>query len=201
VKPRKIKYKVPNWDYIHDLLVRLARKIKQSGFEPDIIVGISRGGWPPARVLSDLLDNPNLANIKVEFYLDIYKTAEKPRITQSVSMPVKGKRVLIVDDVADTGETLKLVHDYLLEEGATEVKICTIYFKPWSIVTPDFYARKTKAWVVFPWAQLEDCIKIGEKLVDSGMSKEKIREELLKIGFPKRIVQYYLRYALKRRCS
>ncbi|MDQ1280153.1 MAG: uncharacterized protein QG670_1416, partial [Thermoproteota archaeon] len=80
------KFEIPSWNHIYELLIELAGKLKESGFKPDVIVGISRGGWVPARILSDLLENPNIANIKVEFYLDIYKTAEKPTVTQPVSI-------------------------------------------------------------------------------------------------------------------
>jgi len=111
--PSEIEFEVPTWNQIYRMLLDLVEKIRKNGFEPDIIVGVSRGGWPPARVLSDLLDNPNLANVKAEFYLGVAETKGEPVITQPVSMIVNGKKVLIVDEVADTGKSLKLVKEHI----------------------------------------------------------------------------------------
>ncbi|RLG97889.1 phosphoribosyltransferase, partial [Candidatus Bathyarchaeota archaeon] len=58
-----IEFEVPSWDEIYDMLLRLAERIRGDRFHPDVIVGVSRGGWPPARVMSDLLGNPELANV------------------------------------------------------------------------------------------------------------------------------------------
>jgi adenine/guanine phosphoribosyltransferase-like PRPP-binding protein len=123
-------FEIPSWNQIYRLLLNLTKKIRKSGFEPDIIVSVSRGGWLPARIMSDLLENPNLANVTTEFYNGVAETKREPVITQAVSVPVKERRVLIVDDVADTGESLKLVDSHLQKEGASEVKIETIYYKP-----------------------------------------------------------------------
>src|SRR6266480_4344543 len=89
------------------MLLDLAQQIKKDRYKPEIIVGVSRGGWPPARVMSDLLQNPNLANMRVEFYKDIGVRNKKPRITQPVTMEDVGKQVLVADDVSDTGPSLR----------------------------------------------------------------------------------------------
>ncbi|MBS7618965.1 phosphoribosyltransferase, partial [Candidatus Bathyarchaeota archaeon] len=99
-------YEAPSWDEIYEMCLDLASMIKASGFKPDLIVGIARGGWIPARLLSDFLNNPNITSIKVEFYLDIGKTKDEPTITQDIQVPVNEKKVLLVDDVADTGKSL-----------------------------------------------------------------------------------------------
>ena len=64
----EFEFEVPTWNQIYSMLLKLAGKIRRDKFEPDVIVGVSRGGWPPARVLSDLMCNPNLANVRAEFY-------------------------------------------------------------------------------------------------------------------------------------
>src|SRR5438046_1170240 len=99
------------------MLLSLAKRIKSSGYKAEVIVGISRGGWPPARIMSDLLENSNIANMKVEFYKDIGVRSRKPRITQPVTANVTGKRVLVVDDVADSGHSLKVVANHLRRKG------------------------------------------------------------------------------------
>ena len=191
--PEEITYEVPTWDELYRMMIDLADKVKENKFKPDLIVGVSRGGWTPARIMSDLLDNPNLANVRVQFYEDIYRTSEKPQITQPVSVPVKGKHVLIVDDVADTGKSLKLVKEKLLEDGAVEVRIATIFFKTWSIIQPDFYVKTTDAWVCFSWEWYESVKKIGQKLRNEGKTLPAIEEFLISIGMQPFIVKKFVR--------
>ncbi|MFQ6076121.1 MAG: phosphoribosyltransferase [Candidatus Bathyarchaeia archaeon] len=184
-------FKSPSWDHIYQLLIEISEKIKRSGFDPDLIVGISRGGWTPARVLSDLLDNPNIASIRVEFYLDIKKPSDKPVITQPVSAPVDGMRVLVVDDVVDTGKSLKLVFDTLSKQ-ANEVKTVALYCKPWSTFRPDFYARETEAWVIFPWERYETVKKLGNRMLQEGRDLSKIEAVLIEVGLEPMIVKRFV---------
>lgn len=176
------------------MLLDLAQKIRRDDYRPEAIVGVSRGGWPPARVMSDLLQNPNLANMRVEFYKDIGVRNKKPRITQPVTMEVVRKRVLVVDDVSDTGHSLRVVVDHLRRKPVKELRVCTLYMKPQSIFRPDYYASTTKKWIIFPWERLEAVHLISKKfkedrtrssstvraLKDSGMSARLVRQ-LLKI--------------------
>src|SRR5947208_16991835 len=107
------------------MLLDLAQQIKKDRYKPEIIVGVSRGGWPPARVMSDLLQNPNLANMKVEFHKDIGVRNRKPRITQPVTMDVVGKRDLVVDEVSDTVHTLRVVADHFHRKQIKDSQDCT----------------------------------------------------------------------------
>ena len=150
----------------------------------------------PARVMSDLLGNPKLANISVEFYVDVAKTKGKPVLTQPLSAPVKGKKVLILDDVADTGKTLKLVKEHLFSKGAEKVKIATIYYKPWSIVMPDYYEKKTKRWVVFPWERKETVRNLMKK-----HREEEVREKLVKEGMDPKLTDRFIKEVLKEKGS
>jgi len=150
-------------------------------------VGVCRGGWPPARIMSDLLDNPKLTNVSVEFYVDVVKTKKQPVLTQPVTMPVNGKRVLILDDVADTGRTLKLVKDHLLSKGAREVRIATVYYKPWSIIVPDYYERETKKWIIFPWERKETVRNLMKKY-----SEKEVRRKLIQSGMNPNLVERFI---------
>jgi len=192
----ELEFEVPTWNLIYKMLLNLAAKIRRDGFKPDIVVGVSRGGWPPARVLSDLLDNPNLANVRAEFYLGVAETKGEPTLTQPVSMAVAGKKVLIVDEVADTGKSLKLVKEHVIEQGAKEVKIATIYYKPWSIVIPDYYERETSCWVVFPWEIKETVRKIVKKCREREKSIEDEAAKLVKAGIPAELVKKFLKEIL-----
>jgi len=189
----ELKFEVPSWNQIYNMLLNLTEKIRKSGFEPDIIVGVSRGGWPMARVLSDLLDNPNLANVRAEFYLGVAETKEEPILTQPVSMNVAGKRVLVVDEIADTGKSLKLVKEHIIQQGAAEVKIATVYYKPWSIVTPDYYEKETRCWVVFPWETKETVRKIVKRCRKEGKPVEEETAKLVKAGASEELVKRFLK--------
>ena len=187
-----LEFEIPSWDQIYELLLNLANRVRRSGFKPDVIVGVSRGGWPPARVISDLLENPRLANVTAEFYIGVAETKGKPVITQPVSVSVRGKKVLVVDDVADTGESLRLVRAHLGEQGATEVRIATIYYKPWSVVIPDYYEKETSSWIVFPWERKETVKKVVEKYKRQGKTVDDAKEKLVSSGLDRKLVERFL---------
>jgi hypoxanthine phosphoribosyltransferase len=193
----ELEFEVPKWNQIYEMLLNLAEKIRKNNFKPDIIVGVSRGGWPPARVMSDLLNNPNLANVRTEFYLGVAETKGEPTLTQPVSMKVAGKKVLVVDEVADTGKSLKLVKEHIIEKGATEVKIATVYYKPWSIVKPDYCERETSIWIVFPWEIKETVRKIVERCREKGKSIEEETAKLVKAGISAGLVERFLKEILE----
>ncbi len=172
------------------MLLSQAGKICCSDFKPKVIVGVSRGGWVPARILCDLLGIHALATIGVEFYLGARETRAAPVLTQDVSANVKGKKLLLVDDIADTGRSLRLAMHHLQQQGAAEVRIATVYRKPLSLVIPDFCEKETELWVVFPWDAKENIRKILEKrrgIVGMDVAK------LVKLGLPKQLVEEVLK--------
>lgn len=186
------EFEIPTWDRIYELLLNLASQIHQAKFNPDIIVGVARGGWPAARILSDLLENPAVANVNAEYYASVAETKNEPLITQPVSVSVRRRRVLVVDDVADTGKSLALVCKHLKEQGAAEVKIATVYRKPWSIVTPDWFGCETSLWIVFPWERKETVRWVLEKSKKQGLSTEQVKETLARSGFDSKLVERFL---------
>lgn len=193
----ELKFAAPSWNETYDMLLDLADRIRKDGFKPDIIVGVSRGGWPPARVLSDLLGNSNLANVKAEFYLGVAETKCEPALTQPISVAVAGKKLLIVDEVADTGKTLKLVKEHVIEQGAVEARTATVYCKPWSIVKPDYYSKETGDWIIFPWEVKETIRKITTKCRGNGKPVEEEAEKLRKAGIPDLLVKRFLKEILE----
>jgi uncharacterized protein len=185
----KLGFETPSWNQIYSLLLKLAKKVQRSGFNPDVIVGVSRGGWIPARILSDLLEVKNLGSVTTEFYEDIAKTKQKPTITQPVSVSVKNKKVLVVDDLADTGKSLKLVNSHLTEQGASEVRVAVIYYKPWSVTVPDYYEKSSNSWIVFPWEQKETV----RKTVNKTENVEEAKEKLISFGLDKNRVEQLIK--------
>lgn len=188
----KVEYIAPCWDDIYDLLLKLAKKIVDDNYRPDLIVGIARGGWVVARILSDLLDIKEIGNIRVEFYEDVLLTRERPCITQEISVEVRGKKVLLSDDVADTGKSLKFASDYLRSKGVSELKISTLHLKPKSIVRPNYYVIETDAWIIYPWEVFETIKSIARKLEKEGKSSEEIKKELIRTKVQPNFIEYFM---------
>lgn len=186
------QYEVANWHGIYNILLELARTIKQNQILPEIIVGVSRGGWLPARILSDLLDIPQLTSIRIEFYSEINQPNREPIITQPVPLPLHNKRVLLVDDITDSGKSLQLAK---IELGKTADKIytLTLYHKPWSCLTPDFYFIETSKWVIFPWEYHESVKTLATRMINEGLDFAAIERKLIKIGFETSLVTNFMK--------
>lgn len=186
-------YEAPSWTQIYHMLQCQASIILRSGFQPDIILGVCRGGWIPARILSDLLSNPNLASIKAECYKFRGEPTDQPVITQCLSAEVKGKTVLVVDEVADSGRTLKLVAEHVKERGARDVKTATLYCKPCSIFKPNYFEKKTACWIVFPWDVREAVKTIYEKHKADPEGLKNATENLADAGISNRLIERLLK--------
>lgn len=157
-------YDVPTFEDIFYISLDVAKKILEEGVNFDCIVGISRGGLIPTRLLSDFLTIKDIRIIRSIYYTGTGETLDRPIIDTSTLGDVNGLRILIVDDVADTGNTLMEIKNKILEMGAREVSIATLYVKPWRKVNIDFYARETDKWIVFPWEIRE----VMEDLINKG---------------------------------
>lgn len=186
-----IDYEVPTWSQIYEMLLCQAQKIGRQN-KPDIIVGISRGGLMPARILADLLEIPELAFIQIEFYTSIQQTQAKPTLKQPLTAQITNKKTLLVDDIADTGESLKLAKTHLQTIGAAEIRTATLYKKPYSIVTPDFYEKQTANWVVFPWETKETLRKIIQKNRGKRAQNHEV-VKLVKAGLPNQLTEKLLK--------
>ncbi|MCI4436611.1 MAG: phosphoribosyltransferase [Ignisphaera sp.] len=148
---------VLTWNDIAELSLELAEKVIDSGYRPDVAVAVLRGGYIVAKLLCDYLGVDSIATVEVKFYKGVGEKAERPVVITPITHDLRGKKVLIVDDVSDSGRTLQVVIDLARLHGAKEVRSATLYLKPWSITIPDYYVRETKSWIVFPW-------EIGEVL-------------------------------------
>lgn len=131
----------------------LAHMIADDGFAPDMILSIARGGLFVAGGLGYALDVKNLHVMNVEFYTGVGTTLDMPVMLPPVpnAVDLSSKRVLVADDVADSGRTLKLVHDFCAEHVA-EVRSAVIYEKPRSLVTCEYVWKRTDRWINFPWS-------------------------------------------------
>jgi hypoxanthine phosphoribosyltransferase len=146
---------VLSWESFGSASRELAEQVAASGYVPDVIMAIARGGLFIAGALGYDLDVKNLHVVNVEFYTGVDERLDMPVMLPPVpdAVDLAGARVLIADDVADTGETLKLVHDFCRDHVA-ESRIAVIYEKPRSLVRCDYVWRRTDLWIEFPWSML-----------------------------------------------
>jgi hypoxanthine phosphoribosyltransferase len=180
-----------NWDDIQSLTETLAQKIVASGFKPDLIVAVSRGGFDPARILCDQLSVRKLASVQLEAYDGMVKRPE-PIIVLPVNADVAGLKVLIADDVSDSGASLLKAKKHIEGKGASLVRVATLHIKPWSSFVPDYYAESVDAWVVYPWELKECLLEVAVKLRAKGLHGKTIAEKLVEAGFKERDVAHYL---------
>jgi uncharacterized protein len=144
---------VLTWSGFGDASRELATLVAASGYRPGIILGIARGGLIPAATMAYALDVKNVFMMSVEFYTGIDERLDFPVMLPPLlnAVDIAGTRVLVVDDVADTGGTLKLVVDFCTEHVA-EVRCAVLYEKPRSVVKCEYVWQRTDRWVNFPWS-------------------------------------------------
>ncbi len=144
---------VLTWSGFGDAERELATMVAESGYEPGIILGIARGGLIPASSMAYALDAKNVFMMSVEFYTGVDERLDFPVMLPPLlnAVDIAGERILVVDDVADTGGTLKLVKDFCAQHVA-EVRCAVLYEKPRSVVKCEYVWRRTDRWVNFPWS-------------------------------------------------
>lgn len=180
------------WMDVQRLSEDLADQIAESGFTPDIIVAVSRGGFDPARILSDELNIRSLASLQVIYYAGVNERSEEPQVKYPLNADIAGLNVLVVDDVADSGNSLRIVKEYVERLGPSEVKIATLHYKPWSNFKPDFYAESAEKWIIYPWEPRESIEDIRMKLLSEGVPEEELAVKLTEIGFTGKQVRRFL---------
>lgn len=144
---------VLTWQGFGDASRELAQQVVDSGFEPDIIISVARGGMLPGGALTYAMGTKLTDAINVEFYTDVHETLPDPVLLAPMldTESIRNQKLLVVDDVADSGRTLKLVIE-LLEKYQAEVRSVVLYSKPSTVVEPDYVWRRTDKWIVFPWS-------------------------------------------------
>ena len=191
-----MEYLILTWEDVYNLTLRLSERVVESGFKPDAVVGIARGGWIPARILSDVLYADTLQNIRIEYYSDVGKKGREPKITQPITGSMKGKSILLVDEVADTGDSIYYAIDHVDTLGAGVVKTAVLHWKPWSRVKPDYYMVQTESWTVYPWEMRESIIALVKvfKKEDPSMDLKQIRSKLVfEVGFEPTVADYFIK--------
>ena len=123
---------------------------------------INTWGLVPARLMADVLGVEEVGVVGMKFYKGTHRIGEFPRITQELTADLSGKKILLVDDVADTGRSLIVAKEYLKRKGAELVKVATIHYKPNSEFKPDFFVMTASSWIAYPWERHEIERELGK---------------------------------------
>jgi hypoxanthine phosphoribosyltransferase len=151
--PAADEREILTWELFGTAVRALAVQVYEDGYRPDIVLAIARGGLFVAGGLGYALDVKNLHVLNVEFYTGVDERLDMPVMLPPVPEPVdlSGARVLIADDVADTGATLALVKEFC-QQHVAEVRCAVVYEKPRSTVRSEYVWRRTELWIDFPWS-------------------------------------------------
>lgn len=175
-----IQCELISWEHVHALSRRLSLAVRAASFQPDVIVAIARGGCVPARVVADYLDIFDFDAIKIEHYHGVHK-ARTARLRYPLNADIDGKRVLLVDDVSDTGDSFELAIRHLHEKGQpAALKTAALHHKTVSVFEPDFYAEIVREWrwIIYPWAVIEDLRSLLQKMASPASTVEEFARYL-----------------------
>lgn len=152
------------WQDVEKAALHIVRKLQKDKFQPDIIISLARSGLIPAALISYCIGNKQLYTIKADFS----KTQSsgknqdlrsRPVLSQRIKRTLKGLKILVVDEMTVSGETLKLVSEYLKTKHPKEVRYAVLYRQPWSQFQPDYYGKLIKEWPLYPWKELRNNIR------------------------------------------
>lgn len=174
---RSIPAKLVTWDEIAEWCADLGRMIVESGYRPDALIGLARGGWVPSRLVCDELVSKNLISLKTQHWGVTATKDGKARLVGGLQEDIEGKNVLIIDDITDTGDSLKLAYDHAEAMSPERVKTATMLHITHSNFVPDFYAREVVkenwTWFVFPWNYYEDMSTFIREILATGPLRDR----------------------------
>ncbi len=165
----KIPVKLVSWEEVVEWTRLLAEKIKGSGYKPNIIIAVARGGYVPARLLCDFLGVDNLVSIQSQHWTEAAKMAEKAIIKFQYRIDLAGYKAILVDDIVDTGESVRLAKEFIEKEWhPAELRTAAMqWISSVAKIKPDYYAVEVKEWIWFqyPWTRLEDITQFIRRII------------------------------------
>jgi hypoxanthine phosphoribosyltransferase len=137
-----------SWDVFGELCRALAIKVAQSGYRPDLVVGIAKAGVIPGAVVASIL-RCDFFSMKISRDVGVERVRARPKIFSAAPREAANKRVLIVDEIATSGETLRMALNAMRQVAPADMKTAVSFAK--GKYEPDFYSLRTEATIVFPW--------------------------------------------------
>jgi hypoxanthine phosphoribosyltransferase len=160
----------------------LEERVRAAGAVPETIVGLTRGGWVPARLLADRLGVHRVVSLRAQHWGVTATPTGAATVSEGLSGPVRGERVLVVDDITDTGDSLRLSVDHVRGAGPARVESAAFLHIARSKFVPTYYAeeipRDAWVWVVFPWNYWEDLATLAARAAEIAPGVEGIRTTL-----------------------
>ena len=168
-----------SWDLFDKLAKNVSKKINESGYKPDFMVGLARGGWVLSRVLCDYLGVKDLVSLKVEHWGVTATPDGKAQIKYPFTIDLSGRNVLVVDDITDTGESMIIAVEYVQSKNPQQIKTAALRHIKGGKFTPDFYGDIIPwRWVVFPWNFVEDMCNLISKASEDAKSVTEVKKRL-----------------------
>lgn len=192
-----IHYLPVSWKTYHETAQKLAATVLDHTEPIDQIVAISRGGLTLGHLLTDLLRIP-ISIITIQSYTDI-QTSGEAVLTAKLQHSIKHKHILLVDDVSDSGKTMRRATKYVTRAGAKKITTVTMFYKPRSIFRPDYFARLTNKWIIFPYEPIEMILLISKQMQSAGKSKADIQRFLKKLKFTDDQISFVRRHYIDER--
>jgi len=189
-----IQYLSVSWEEYQELTRKISASILSHSPHVNQIVAIARGGLTFGHLCSDFLRIP-IATITVQSYSDIQKRGTI-KITEPLKTDIRGKDVLLVDDVADSGKTLKRATTYIKSFKPNSLTVATLFYKPRSIFRPDYFAEKTSKWILFPYEPTEMILLITKNMEKEGKTKAEIQSFLHTLGYTTTYIRHVRKYFL-----
>ena len=156
-----------SWDLFGTAVRELATMVA-ADYRPDMVLSIARGGLLIGGGLGYALGIKNTYTMNVEFYTGVDERLEVPRILPPAPdfVDLHDAKILIADDVADTGHTLRSVEEFCSGKVG-EVRSAVIYEKPHSVVKCDYVWRRTDRWINFPWSDKPPVTQAQDAVLDA----------------------------------
>ncbi|MEM2803981.1 MAG: phosphoribosyltransferase [Zestosphaera sp.] len=166
----KVKTKLVSWEEIVSWARDLSKRIEESNYRPDVVVAIARGGFVPARLVCDFLMIENLISIQSQHWTEAAKAEEKAVIKYPYKLDLSNSKVLIVDDIVDTGDSVLLAKEFIRKNwNVSDVKVAVLqWISPVAKFKPDYYSIEVREWIWFqyPWTRLEDTYQFLKRILN-----------------------------------
>jgi uncharacterized protein len=170
------------WRESDSLADAVARAVRAAGPAPDTIVGLTRGGWVPARMLADRLGVKRLFALRAQHWGVTATPTGKAELGEPLTQRLEGRRVLVVDDITDTGESLALATEHVASLGPSALQSAALLHIAHSKFLPTYWGeeipRDAWVWVVFPWNYWEDLVTLAKRAEPEGRTPAGVREVL-----------------------